>query len=162
MECNSGVAKIIEKYPQVMSLRDVSLDMLREFEGVMDSTIYLRCKFVIEENGRVLRACAALVAKDLQRFGSLMYESHNGLSHEYAVSCAELDFLVELTLDERSVYGSRMMGGGFGGCTISLIEKGSVEKVAKKMCAQYQRRYQRELKTYVTSIGSGTEIISID
>jgi galactokinase len=159
-ECNTGVASIMERYPNVMSLRDVSIDMLEEFEGRMNSTIYRRCKYVVEENSRVLRACATLMEKDMRGFGSLMYETHNGLSNEYEVSCEELDFLVKLALDETSVYGSRMMGGGFGGCTISLVEKGSVEGVIKKMSAEYHRRFERDLKAYVTLIGSGTEIVS--
>jgi len=159
-ECNTGVASIMERYPNVMSLRDVSIDMLEEFEGRMNSTIYRRCKYVVEENSRVLRACATLMEKDMRGFGSLMYETHNGLSNEYEVSCEELDFLVKLAWDETSVYGSRMMGGGFGGCTISLVEKGSVEGVIKKMSAEYHRRFERDLKAYVTLIGSGTEIVS--
>jgi galactokinase len=161
-ECNTGVALIMERHPHVMSLRDVSSDMLDEFEGKMDSTVYRRCRYVVEENSRVLRACAALMAKDLKGFGSLMYETHKGLSNKYGVSCEELDFLVESTLDENSVYGSRMMGGGFGGCTISLIDKGSVESVSKKLRSEYHRRFGRELRTYVTLIASGTQIISVD
>ena len=160
MECNTGVATIAERHPQVASLRDVSLDMLREFEGTMNPVVYRRCRYVVEENSRVLRACSTLVMKDLKSFGSLMYESHKGLSQDYEVSCEELDFLVKLARAETSVYGSRMMGGGFGGCTIALVEKGSVEGVIKKMSAEYHRRFERDLKAYVTLIGSGTEIVS--
>jgi len=160
-ECNIGVALIMERYPNVTSLRDVSVKMLEEFKPTMAPSVYRRCKYVVGENERVLRACDALTEKDLRSFGSLMYQTHDGLSKDYGVSCEELDFLVDLMRGEPSVYGARMMGGGFGGCAISLIEQESVERVSKKICGEYHRRFGTDLKPYVTSIGPGTEVVSV-
>ena len=90
-----------------------------------------------------------------------MNKTHEGLSREYEVSCPELDSLVELVKDNPSVYGSRMMGGGFGGCTINLIEKNHVEKIRQSVTEKYKRQFNSDLKTYITTIGSGTSIVKL-
>jgi galactokinase len=129
-ECGEGVA-IIKKYsPEVNSLRDVSVGMIQRYKEKMNATIYRRCKYVVEENERVLQACNELEKGDLNAFGKLMAKTHEGLSRDYEVSCKELDYLVELVRDDPQVYGSRMMGGGFGGCTINLIENSHIEEVS--------------------------------
>ncbi len=115
----------------VESLRDVSADMLNACKSTLDPTVYRRCKYVVEENNRLLQACAALKKKDLKAFGRAMVQTHDGLSRDYEVSCKELDYLVDLVRNNPHVYGSRMMGGGFGGCTINLIETGSVDSLGK-------------------------------
>ncbi len=161
-ECIAGVEIIKRENPQITSLRDVDIDLLIGYKNKMDSTVFKRCKYVVEENSRVLKACDALKIHDLQKFGSLMYNTHEGLSNEYEVSCKELDYLVDLTKDESKVYGSRMMGGGFGGCTINLIENDSIEEVTTHVTEKYKHKFDLNVNTYVTKISSGTNIISIN
>ncbi len=160
-ECIAGVNIIKSEYPQIVSLRDVCVDMLKETEKKMEHSVYKRCKYVIEENSRLLNACDALRNHDLKTFGALMYKTHEGLSKEYEVSCKELDYLVELTKDNPKVYGSRMMGGGFGGCTINLIENDAIEDVSKYIIRKYKHKFNLNVNTYVTKISGGTNIISI-
>ena len=128
----------------------------------MDPTVYRRCKYVVEENDRLLQACVALEKKDLKAFGRAMVQTHDGLSRDYEVSCKELDFLVDLVRDNPHVYGSRMMGAGFGGCTINLIEPGSVDSIGKMVNEKYLQKFGIETTIYVTSISSGTSIIDVN
>lgn len=160
-ECSVGVDIIKREMHDVESLRDVSADLLKEFQNKIDPTIYRRCKYVIEENARLLKACDALKIHDLNTFGSLMYQTHEGLSKDYEVSCKELDYLVDLTLDISTVYGSRMMGGGFGGCTINLIENEAIDEVSKYVTENYKNKFNLQANTYITKISGGTNIISI-
>ena len=160
-ECSIGVDIIKREVHEVESLRDVSADLLKEFQNKIDPTIYRRCKYVIEENARLLKACDALKIHDLNTFGSLMYQTHEGLSNDYEVSCKELDYLVDLTLDIPKVYGSRMMGGGFGGCTINLIENEAIDEVSKYVTENYKNKFNLQANTYITKISGGTNIISI-
>ncbi len=161
-ECSKGVKIIQRTYPNVESLRDVSLEILNEHQPKLKNVIYKRCKYVIEENDRLLKACEALTNHDLKSFGALMYQSHEGLSKDYEVSCSELDFLVDAVKDNPKVYGSRMMGGGFGGCTINLIEKDEVESISKGVLEKYQKKYGMEAKMYVTQISSGTNLLEVE
>jgi galactokinase len=159
-ECGEGVAIINKSFPEVNSLRDVSADMIQKFKDKMSETIYRRCKYVIEENDRVLQACVELEKGDLKAFGKLMAKTHEGLSRDYEVSCKELDYLVELVRDDPQVYGSRMMGGGFGGCTINLIENNHIEELSTIVTEKYKKKFQADFKTYSTRIGPGTNIIT--
>jgi galactokinase len=158
-ECSEGVSIIGKHISNVKSLRDVSLDALKDFESKLDPIVYRRCKYAVEENNRLLKACTALTKKDLNEFGALMYQTHEGLSKDYEVSCKELDYLVELLKDNPKVYGSRMMGGGFGGCTINLIENDSIEEISELVSANYKKKFNVDSKTYVTRINNGTSII---
>lgn len=160
-ECSDGVAIIRRYYPEVNSLRDVSIEMLEGCKAKIDATIYKRCKYVVEENDRVLKACRALEAGELRTFGSYMNQSHNGLSRDYEVSCRELDFLITLMKEKPQVYGSRMMGGGFGGCTINLIENGEIQELSRFVTEEYKQKFNIDMKTYITAIGSGTNIITV-
>lgn len=160
-ECNEGVAVIKREYQDVESLRDVSMEILVDFRSKMDEKIYKRCKYVVEENDRLLLACDALSEHDLKLFGALMYLTHEGLSKDYEVSCKELDYLVELTKENPAIYGSRMMGGGFGGCTINLIETDAVKSISEEISELYKKKFSRNVKIYDTKISSGTNLISI-
>jgi galactokinase len=160
VECSEGVRIIQKLFPDVTHLRDVTSQMLAECKSRLPELIFRRCKYVIEENQRVLDACQALEAQDLKTFGGYMMQSHEGLSHEYEVSCRELDFLVEVVKDVPAVYGSRMMGGGFGGCTINLVENNAVQEVTKMVAEKYKEGCKIDLKTYITSISSGTCILA--
>ncbi len=158
-ECGKGVDIIRKLNPAVTHLRDVTPEMLAQSRSSMDETIYKRCKYVVEENGRVLKACSALNLNDMKTFGRFMYGSHDGLSGEYQVSCKELDFLVSVVRDNPHVYGARMMGGGFGGCTINLIEPEAVDEISSIVSAKYKAAFDLEPKIYCTRIGSGTAIV---
>lgn len=160
-ECSEGVAIIKKYYPNITHLRDVSVDMLDECKQKLGETLYQRCRYVVEENDRVLRACTMLEKGDLKSFGSYMDQTHEGLSYDYEVSCEELDYLVELVRDNSQVYGARMMGGGFGGCTINLIENEAIEQVARMIQEKYEKKFTIEPKIYVTSISAGTSILSV-
>jgi galactokinase len=161
-ECDEGLKVIQKDFHHFQNLRDVSIDLLNENKAKLNKIIYKRCEYVIRENERVLKACTALENHDLTAFGSLMYKTHEGLSKNYEVSCKELDFLVDLTKDNPHVFGSRMMGGGFGGCTINLIENDSIESVNKMIAAEYNKRFNIEAKIYVTKISNGTNIIDVN
>lgn len=160
-ECSEGVSVISKQFPNVKSLRDVSTALLHEFKTKLDPVVYRRCKYAVEENARLLKACSSLNKKDLYEFGMMMYQTHEGLSKDYEVSCKELDYLVELLKDNPKVYGSRMMGGGFGGCTINLIENDSIDEIASFVSENYKNKFNIDSKTYVTKISSGTSIISV-
>ncbi len=161
-ECTEGVTIIKRLFSQIESLRDVSFDMLAESKSQMDPVIYRRCKYIVEENNRVFKACAALEKNDLKSFGSFMNQSHDGLSRDYEISCAELDCLHTLVEGNPKVYGARMMGGGFGGCTINLIENDGIEEIKRTLTKQYKQKFNIDLKTYITSIGSGTTLLPVD
>jgi galactokinase len=160
-QCEQGVALVKAKYPQVNSLRDVTLKMLEELVKEEDKLIYTRCKYVVEENQRLLQGCESLIQGDLVALGREMYASHNGLSKEYEVSCKELDFLVDYARREKEIIGSRMMGGGFGGCTINLIQEEAVDRLVEEMKVSYQNGMNKELTAYVAVIDEGTSRESI-
>ena len=158
-ECEKGVSVIQQKYPEVNSLRDVEEKMLSEFKTVLSESIYNRCKFVVQEKTRVLDAVEALKENRLNDFGALMYATHVGLSKEYEVSCPELDFLVEFSVDFDDVIGSRMMGGGFGGCTINLIHENSISDYIDKVSKVYFEKFNIELDAFEANPDQGTSVI---
>jgi len=155
-QCWEGV-KILQKYdPEIKSLRDVERPFLEKYRKDMSEVVYNRCKFVIEENKRVEDACKALVNNDFKLFGKKMYESHTGLRDLYEVSCKELDILVNISSTINGVYGSRMMGGGFGGCTISLVKKNAIENFTDEIQKRYSEQTGSNIPIYRASIGDGT------
>ncbi|MEZ4774287.1 MAG: galactokinase [Bacteroidia bacterium] len=158
-ECEAGVAIIRNTFPHVHSLRDVNADMLAAHEDQMDPVVFKRCSYVVEENDRVIKTCEALSQGKLARVGELLYKSHEGLQHLYEVSCPELDFLVELTRDNPEVMGARMMGGGFGGCTLNLVPSAYAETVAEELSSQYEAKFGIKPGIYITSITDGVQEI---
>lgn len=158
-ECESGVDIIKVKYPDVLNLRDVNLEILEEFKAKMSENVYNRCFHVVTENQRVLDATDALNEGNFSKLGELMYGSHFSLQNDYKVSCVELDFLVNVTLDKDYVLGSRMMGGGFGGCTINLIEKKYVDEFIKLASTKYFKEFGVHLTPYSVSIENGVELV---
>ena len=158
-ECERGVAEIQKKYPHFKSLRNATLQIVNECLATGDTAVYRRCKYVVEEIQRVQDACADLLRNDLFSFGKKMFATHDGLSHLYEVSCPEADALVNMVKNKEAVYGARMMGGGFGGCTINIIKKAEVAEVVEQVAAAYQQQFQRELKTYVVAIDNGTSLV---
>lgn len=160
-QCETGVKLIQRSNPSVVSLRDVSPDLLKSFKEDLDPVVYKRCEYVIEENARLLAATGALLKNNIAEFGSLMNESHEGLRSKYEVSCSELDSLVEYARQDENTIGCRMMGGGFGGCTINLVKSGAVESFTQKMTEKYKWKTSRDLRVYVAKIVDGTSQINL-
>lgn len=121
-ECETAVATLVDHGFEIQSLRDLNVGDLSRILPHLDATLYQRASYVIEENQRVMDAIDAFESQDFAALGQLLYESHNGLSQKYEVSCPELDTLVGLTQNINTILGARMMGGGFGGCTINLVK----------------------------------------
>ncbi len=159
-ESGSGLKLIADRFGVENSFRNITLAMIDECQEALGDVRYRRCRYILEENQRVLEAAKALKKNDLQKLGALLYESHNGQSKHYEVSCAELDFLVELSKPEEAILGSRMMGGGFGGCTINLIHKEQVDEYVQKTKKAYKSEFGIELSHFVTVPSSGTSIIN--
>ena len=159
-QCEDGVA-LLKKYDaEINSLRDVTIEMLQRHKDEFDPVIYKRCKYVVEENNRVLSACDDLSRNDFKSFGKRMFESHEGLSNEYEVSCTELDVLVEEAKKLEGVLGSRMMGAGFGGCTINIVEEKHLDSFSEHIQEAYSNKTGKSIKVYKTSIDAGTEVIT--
>ncbi|MBR9998902.1 MAG: galactokinase [Cyclobacteriaceae bacterium] len=159
-ECEAGVYEITQYYPEIKNLRDVSPDLMYEFSGKMDPVIYRRCKYVVEENDRVLQACEDLENHRIEEFGTKMYETHQGLRYDYEVSCPELDFLVNLTLQKEEVLGARMMGGGFGGCTINIVELEAMHELKLEVMGAFAEKFGIEPFFYPVAVKDGvTEIL---
>ena len=159
-ECEQGIVLIQQKYPSIKSLREVSMDMLNECVDSSQMTkVYNRCKYVIEEIERTQAAAKDLQEGQLAAFGQKMFATHDGLSLLYEVSCPELDFLVKEVKDNPNVIGARMMGGGFGGCTINLIKKEATASVVQKLVASYHKTFQKNLLSYEVNIDDGASIL---
>ena len=159
-ECEAGAAIIRKSNPEVMKLRDVTRDMLEAASNEMTATVYRRCKHVIDENRRVEEATQAMLSGNHEELGRLIYDSHDSLSKLYAVSCEELDFLVDCTRDKHYVLGSRMMGGGFGGCTINLLRKENVNEFKEEICARYKDEFGIDLSIYEVMIADGSRLVN--
>lgn len=149
------VAKAIRKnHPEVEFLRDARMEWLEEVRDVVSAEDYMRAEYVIEEVQRVLDVCDALEKDDYETVGQKMYETHYGMSKLYEVSCEELDFLNECAR-QHGVTGSRVMGGGFGGCTINLVKEELYEAFIRETKASFTQRFNRTPKVYDVIIGDG-------
>ena len=159
-QCEEGVALVKKHHPEVRSLRDVSLEMLDQYVKGQD-IIYNRCKYVVEENIRLLEGCEDLKKGDLAALGKKMFRTHDGLSKEYEVSCPELDFLVDAVRNNKNVLGARMMGGGFGGCTINLVKEEAIEELVHTVGKAYKEAMNKELTPYIAQIEDGTSSLNL-
>ena len=155
-EVEQGLAILKSHFSEVKTFRNCTEEMVNALKSELGEIVYKRCHFVVKEIQRVQDAVDALENSDFNRLGNLMTETHHGLSKEYEVSCEELDFLVDVVANETSVLGARMMGGGFGGCSINLVEKGSEKELIEKISAQYRSKFGIELKSYKVKISKGT------
>jgi galactokinase len=158
-QCEAGVELLQKHDAAIHSLRDVSFGLLEAHRTEMDSVVYARCRFVIEENQRLLDGCACLSRNDPDAFGQLMYASHEGLSKDYAVSCPESDFLVHNIKRLSDVKGARQMGGGFGGCIITLVEKKSAESFVTEIQGIYNNQYGKIPDCYTMVISDGARVL---
>jgi galactokinase len=154
-DCETGVSILRKSLPQVRALRDVTLADLEAHKNELPEVVYRRCRHVISENQRVLDAASALRTGDLDDFGRLMRESHQSMRDDYEISVSELDLLVEIASECEGVYGSRMTGGGFGGCTISLVESESVEAFQRTITHKYKDATGISAPVYVCSAAQG-------
>ena len=155
--CENVVRHIAAKHPEgkFETLRDCTWEQLEEVRAEVGEEDYTRAHFVLGEKDRVLAVCDALVAGDYETVGKKMYETHYGLSKEYEVSCEELDFLNDVA-KECGVTGSRIMGGGFGGCTINLVKDELYEPFVKTACQKYYEKFNRAPKVYDVVISDGS------
>ena len=159
-ECEKGVKVIHKKYRSVKSLRDATIDQIEECLQ-QHEILFKRCKFVVEENERVNLACDYFINKDFVSFGKTMNESHEGLSKLYDVSCSEVDFLIEKSQQYQGVLGARIMGGGFGGCTINLVKNDSVDDLISYCTKEYKKELGLELKVYKLETDNGTQVLEL-
>jgi galactokinase len=154
-ECEEGVRLLARSLPGIHALRDVTLAELEADAGMLPKIIYKRCRHVISEDARVTKAAAALDQGDLDTFGALMAESHRSLREDYEVSCAELDLMVELAGQQGGVYGARMTGGGFGGCTINLVRTDAVNDFQSRVGDAYQNSTGLAPQIFVSPAAEG-------
>jgi galactokinase len=155
-QCNEAVKYFQQFDPEIDSLRDLSSELLEKHKSKLDRVIYNRSRFIIDENNRVEATCNDLLRDDIEAFGERMYESHRGLRDLYEVSCRELDILVEKTGDMAGVLGARMMGGGFGGCTINLVKKEEAESIRDQLFEFYITETDIKPDIYVVNTSAGT------
>lgn len=154
LSCENAASYIRKYHPQVELLRDATLDMLKEVANEVSAEDYIRAEFVIEEIQRMNEACDALKHGDYETVGKKMYETHIGLSRKYEVSCEELDFLNDVAR-QCGVTGSRMMGGGFGGCTINLVKDELHDGFINRAMKDYEQKFRIKPKVYDVVIGDG-------
>lgn len=158
-ECTQAVEWIKAHHSQVTSLRHATIAMLDEHVLPKDKLIDQRSRFVVEEIDRLLTGCADLQRGDIAALGKKMFATHDGLCKMYAVSCKELDFLVDFVRNRPEVLGARMMGGGFGGCTINLVKEEAIDALIAAVKPAYEAATGLQLDYYIASIENGTEII---
>jgi len=154
-ECEAGVRALSKYLPQARALRDVTAEDLGKYGHELPDVVFRRCRHVVSENARVLQAAAALDRVDLPAFGKLMRESHRSLRDDFEVSSAELDIMVELTEKAEGVYGTRMTGGGFGGCTITLVKDESVKAFQRIIHQGFERATGRKPEIYICTAADG-------
>ncbi|MFD2943535.1 galactokinase [Flavobacterium notoginsengisoli] len=159
IECEEGLAIIKSHFPEVKSFRDATEEQVLSLKDKMTEKVFSRVHFVVKEINRVIKACEALDQGNIELLGELLFETHYGLSQEYEVSCEELDFLVDTAKEDHAIIGSRLMGGGFGGCTINLVKKGYENEVKSKFSKLYLDTFGIELKFYDVKISNGTTLL---
>jgi galactokinase len=159
-QCEQGVRHLAASLPSIRALRDVTEKQLEQHRRDLPDTIFRRCRHVIAENARTLAAGEALQSGQIIRFGGLMYESHSSLRDDYEVSSPELDVMVKLAAGVQGTYGARMMGGGFGGCTINLVDKTRVEDFKRDIAQLYEKKIGIQPEIYVSSAADGASAVS--
>ena len=158
-QCDLAVRILKQHDSQINSLRDVTFELLESLKDQLNTIAYKRCDFVVRENERVKAAASDLKKGDFTSLGKHMYESHEGLRYYYEVSSNDLDLLVDFTMDIPGVLGARMMGAGFGGCTINLVKEAFYEEFQNRIQMDYIKQTGRHLKLYDCSITNGTSLV---
>ncbi len=159
-QCEKGI-KIMQEKSGINSFRDVeNPGVLLQFKEEMGEIVYQRCLYVVEEILRTKQAAVLLKNDDINGFGQLMFQTHHGLQHLYNVSCPELDFLVDYVSKREEVIGARLMGGGFGGCTINIIKNNGKENLLREIALDYKSTFNIEAEFYEVKIMDGTHEVS--
>ncbi len=161
-QCEEGLQLLKEKYPSVKTFRDIMPEQVLQQKNILSEEVYKRCLYVTQEIQRTQNAAQLLESNDLKGFGALMFETHEGLKVLYDVSCKELDFLVEQAKNYHKIIGARLMGGGFGGCTINIIQKESVEEITSAIIKDYKKEFGIDTEVYVMSLSDGTHEIGLE
>jgi len=154
-QCEEATRLLSQSVPNLAALRDLSLPQLERYRHLLPPTVYKRCRHVVNENQRVHDAAAAMAQGSLQQLGDLMFASHQSLRDDYEVSTPELDLLVELARPNPGVYGARMMGGGFGGCTVNIVSRGAVEEFVEKVVSRYYAETSVVPEIYLCTASQG-------
>ena len=157
--CEKVVKKIKENDQNVIALRDINLDQLRSIQTEVDPTDYKRSMYVIAENNRVHEMTAALRNSDMAKVGSILKAAHAGMKDLYEITTPEIDFLVDFVNHAEGAIGARMMGGGFGGCTINIIHKDHLEHCTKTLYDAYKNKFNRSLEVYHLNIEDGVNVV---
>lgn len=159
LECMQAVEMIQTIHPEVFSLRDATVQMLDQYVLPNNQIVYKRSRFVVDEMERLNQACKFLQEDNITALGSCMFKTHDGLSKQYQVSCKELDYLVDFVRSRKEVVGARMMGGGFGGCTINLVQESQIDSLINSIKPAYEAAMHLPLDYYIATIQNGTEVI---
>lgn len=160
-DCEKALKIIQSHFPEYKHLAEVPLDIIKTLEKEFDEVVFKRATYVVEEENRTQMASKVIQNGELTQFGALMYGSHEGLSKKYEVSCPELDFLVDYSKNHTSVIGSRMMGGGFGGCTINLIHRDFLDSYVAAVSNDYKNQFNLSLSPIEVEISNGVSIIEL-
>ena len=153
------VCEKISSLLQISALRDASKEDLDELIGKISDEEYQKALYIINENNRVKQFSEAINKDDIAALGDLLYQSHEGLSTKYKVSCEELDFLVDSAKECPNVLGARMMGGGFGGCTINLVKKHEFKVFKKDIAKKFRNKFKKECSVYSVKLSEGTHLV---
>lgn len=159
-QCETGINRIKQFFPDVKTFKDVTESQLIEHVLPFDREIFTRCLFVVKEIQRLNEACHFLATGNLNALGKHLYATHEGLSKEYEVSCFELDFLIEEVKRNPNVLGARMMGGGFGGCTINIIRNEGIASLIDNVKINYLNATGLHLDVIKVETVNGTEIVA--
>ena len=154
-ECEEGVALLSQSLPGIRTLRDVTQAQFQEYSSTLPEIVRKRCRHVISEIQRVEDAATALRHEDLHHFGELMKRSHISLRDDYEVSCRELDVMVDIALRQDGIYGGRMTGGGFGGCTVNLVKNDAIPRFIENVAGSYEEEIGIKPEIYVSRAVSG-------
>jgi len=158
-QCEAGVAYFRKSHPEVKALRDVTIQQVLDAKADLSDVIFRRCRHVVGENARATDFAGLLVKQKYEEAGQLMVQSHNSLRDDYEVSVPELDFLVDAAMKIKGVYGSRMTGGGFGGCTVSLVQPRAVDAFIAEISKAYEMKYHLQAGVFATTATDGASVI---
>lgn len=161
-QCKTATSALTKINPKISTLRDATLADVEAAKDLMDEVSYRRAKHVVTENDRTLEARKALEAGDWQRVGELMNGSHTSMRDDYEVSCEEIDLLVEIAKKHPGVFGSRLTGGGFGGCTVTLVSKDQSKNLITTLRKVYKEKTGKECPCFETQPAQGAHILSVD
>ena len=160
-ECEEGIRALSKVLPGIRALRDLTLAQLEEHRSLLNPAVYSRCRHVVTENDRAQSAVRALDFGDVRSLGPLMRESHCSLRDDYEVSCKELDVMVEIAAAQPGVIGARMTGGGFGGCTINVVEPGVVDSFKQNVATKYLALTGLTPEIYVSPAADGVQQVQV-